>query len=261
MYLTFKLPSRSSPSHISSSDCSQSRLDIPKHPRVSEKATTSRLQLLDVIQYFPSLRSLFARPVESLSALTKLTVTYIPDMEAAISSIRRAVAQRLQSFTMPPTLDELRPRPDGVSPLECVVTPLQGFFCPLCPSYKTIYYPSLRKHLNRQHRVRCGSTYTSSTQSCFLQRWTDRRSKDPGYWKVDATAVPELQSHIDEDSNVATAATAQDTEDQLAHDLAVMEAEEERRLAEEYDEEAISLDNGLEHNTKSDWLRGCNWQY
>ncbi|THV73867.1 hypothetical protein D6D27_09461, partial [Aureobasidium pullulans] len=161
---------------------------------------------------------------------------------------------------MPRTLDELRPRPDGVPPLECLVTPLQGFFCPLCPSYKTTYYPSLRKHVNKQHGARCGSTYTSSTQSCFLQRWTDRRSKDPGYWKVDATAVPELQSHIDEDSNVVTAATAQDIEDQLAHDLAVMEGEEERRLAEEYDEEATDLDNGLEHNTRSDWLRGCNWQ-
>jgi hypothetical protein len=77
---------------------------------------------------------------------------------------------------------------------------------------------------------------------------------------VDATAVPELQSYIDEDSNIVTAATAQDIMDQLAHDLAVMEAEEERRLAEEYDEEAISLNNGLEHNARSDWLRGCNWQ-
>jgi hypothetical protein len=77
---------------------------------------------------------------------------------------------------------------------------------------------------------------------------------------VDATAVPELQSHIDEDSNIVTAATAQGIEDQLAHDLAVIEAEEERRLAEEYDEEAISLNNGLEHNTGSDWLRGFNWQ-
>ncbi|KAH0282303.1 hypothetical protein KCU62_g9823, partial [Aureobasidium sp. EXF-3399] len=91
-------------------------------------------------------------------------------------------------------------------------------------------------------------------------RWTDRRSKDSGYWKVDATVVPELQSHIDEDSRVATAATAQDIEDQLAHDLAVMEAEEERRLAEEYDEEATGLDNELEHKIRGDWLRGCNWQ-
>jgi hypothetical protein len=130
------------------------------------------------------------------------------------------------------TLDELRPRPDGVSPLDCLVTPLQGFFCPLCPLCKTTYYPSLRKHVNKKHGARCGSTYTSSTQSCFPQRWTDHRSKDPGYWKVDATAVPELQSYVDVVSKIVTAATAQGIEDQLAHDLAVIEAEEERRLAE-----------------------------
>jgi hypothetical protein len=43
---------------------------------------------------------------------------------------------------------------------------------------------------------------------------------------VDATAVPDLQSHINRDSSVATTATVHDIENQLAHDLAVVEAEE-----------------------------------
>jgi hypothetical protein len=62
------------------------------------------------------------------------------------------------------------------------------------------------------------------------------------------------------DSSVVTAATAQYVEDQVTHNLAVMEAEEERRLAEEYDDETIGFDKGLEHDTRSGWLHGCNSQ-
>jgi hypothetical protein len=58
---------------------------------------------------------------------------------------------------------------------------------------------------------------------------------------VDATAVLELESYIDKDSNMVKAAPAQNIEDQLAHGLAVIEAEEERRLVEEYDEDIMVL--------------------
>lgn len=145
-------------------------------------------------------------------------------------------------------------------PLECLVVPLRGFFYPLRPSYKTTYYPCLRKHIGKQHGVRCGSTYALSSQPCFLQRWTDWRSKDPGYWIVDAAAVSDSQMQSDVDKNITTGATAPDVESQLAHDLAVMKATEERRLAEEYDEGASNLDEGSECDTRSDWLRGCNWK-
>jgi hypothetical protein len=37
-----------------------------------------------------------------------------------------------------------------------------------------------------------------------------------------------------------------------------MEAEEEARLLRE-DRELMSLSNGLEHDEKTDWLRGCGW--
>ena len=70
----------------------------------------------------------------------------------------------------------------------------------------------------------------------------------------------ELQLYIDEDSNVVIVAIAQDIEDQLAYNLAVIEGEEERQLVEEYNKEATNLNNGLEHNTRSDQLRGYNQQ-
>jgi hypothetical protein len=62
--------------------------------------------------------------------------------------IRRAVAQRLQSFTMPQTLDEVRPRPDGVPPLEFLAR-LQLTFAKhcvyLCPRYRDRVFPRTTK--------------------------------------------------------------------------------------------------------------------
>jgi hypothetical protein len=211
MYLTFRLPSRNSPSYISAFDCSRNCLDISKHPEVSEKAATSRPELLDVIQYLPELEVAVCTTYRVAVCFDEVDHHLYSRYGGCHFSIRRAIAQQLQSFNMSQTLDELRPRPGGVPPLEFLVTPLQGlFFCLLCPSYKTTYYPSLRKHVNKQHGARCGSAYTSSTQSCFLQRWTNRRSKDPGYWTVDATAVPELgivSSIVADATELATIAT------------------------------------------------------
>lgn len=111
-----------------------------------------------------------------------------------------------------------------------------------------------------RHGAHCRSTYTKSFQSCLFQRWTDRRSKDPGYWKVDATAVEKSRSQSDVNGAAVTVAIADVVKDRLAHDLAAMEAEKERRLAQEFDEDAVIPDGELEDNTRSEWLRGCNWQ-
>jgi hypothetical protein len=54
-----------------------------------------------------------------------------------------------------------------------------------------------------------------------------------------------------------TAASMQDIEEEFANDLIATEAEDERGLAERYDEEAIGLDNGSEHNTRRSWPHVC----
>jgi hypothetical protein len=151
MHLTFRLPSRNSPSHISAFDCSRNCLDISKHPEFSEKPTTSRPELLDVIQYLPELEVAVCTTCRVAVCFDEVDRHLYSRYGGCHFSIKRTVAQRLQSFTMPQTLGELRHRPGGVPPLEFLVTPLQGFFCPLCPSYKTTHYPSLRVHVNKQH--------------------------------------------------------------------------------------------------------------
>lgn len=70
-------------------------------------------------------------------------------------------------------------------------------------------------------------------------------------------SVPVLQSHVGTNGNGVTAASKQDIEEELANSLNATEAEDERRLAERYDEEAIGLNNGPEHNTRRSWLHVC----
>jgi hypothetical protein len=70
-------------------------------------------------------------------------------------------------------------------------------------------------------------------------------------------SVPGLQSHLGTDGNEVTAASMQDIEEEFANDLIATEAEDERGLAERYDEEAIGLNNGSEHNTRRSWPHVC----
>jgi hypothetical protein len=41
--------------------------------------------------------------------------------------------------------------------------------------------------------------------------------------------------------------------------LQLMEAEEEERLAKEYEERTLALDQELEYDENTDWLRGSGW--
>ena len=48
------------------------------------------------------------------------------------------------------------------------------------------------------------------------------------------------------------------SDDPATATLLQMEAEEETRLLQQ-DRELMSLSNELEHDEKTDWLRGCGW--
>jgi hypothetical protein len=48
------------------------------------------------------------------------------------------------------------------------------------------------------------------------------------------------------------------SDDPVTAALLQMEAEEEARLLQQ-DQELMSLSNELEHDEKTDWLRGCGW--
>jgi antitoxin component of RelBE/YafQ-DinJ toxin-antitoxin module len=92
---------------------------------------------------------------------------------------------------------------------------------------------------------------TRNELSCLLQRWSPIRRNVGGTWRVgDATRTSqgEKRSSLDwsESDDPATVALLQ------------MEAEEEARLLQQ-DRELMSLSNELEHDEKTNWLRGCGW--
>jgi hypothetical protein len=106
--------------------------------------------------------------------------------------------------------------------------------------------------LQHFRKTRCSrGGRTRNDLSCFLQRWFPIRRNLGGSWRIeDATDTncggkgsSRDLSAIDKPATVA---------------LLQVEAEEEARLSQQ-DREYMSLSNELEHDEKTDWLRGCGW--
>lgn len=86
---------------------------------------------------------------------------------------------------------------------------------------------------------------------CFVQRWSPIRRNVGGTWRVaDATHTIQSRRRSSQDGSVS--------DDPATAALLQMEAEEEARLLQQ-DQELMSLSNELEHDEKTDWLRGCGW--
>lgn len=137
----------------------------------------------------------------------------------------------------------------GFSPLEFLASPERGYFCPHC-DYTTCSWDVLLLHFRGTQCSR--ERKTRDDLSCFLKRWASFRRNVGKTWRVNsATAITQRnmktgtswdQSVLDDPATVA---------------LLQMEDEEARLLRKK--QESMSLSNELEHDEKTDWLRGSGW--
>lgn len=169
------------------------------------------------------------------------------------ASERRDIVGTFRNIPVAKTFEDLKPRKDGSPPLRYLTPPVEGFQCKKCLGYKTVNWGALQRHAREKHNIR-GCQKRDHT--CFLQKWTIRNGYGFGsYWVVDISKgaiSPQVATYL---GATASELYRPSTEDEA---LMQMEAEEEERLQEEH-HEAIALDEELEHDENSDWLRGCGW--
>jgi len=168
---------------------------------------------------------------------------------------RRSIVAEFSALDIVQSIDEIRPCADGSPPLDYLAPPSPGYFCPRCETYKSKDWSSVRKHLNDVHKS-YNEPLRREDHGCFLQQWIIRNGPGSGrYWKVDTTIPP--SSCGLEGSNRKRGLDIQPSNEDDA--LQFMEAEEEERLAKEYDERTLALDEELEYDENTDWLRGSGW--
>jgi len=173
---------------------------------------------------------------------------HLRDYHKIRTPVCKAIVSQYEALSVSQTDADVVPLPSKSSPLDFLAPPERGYFCPQC-DWTTCSWDMILLHFRKTQCSRGGRA--RNDLSCFLQRWSPIRRNLGGTWRIeDATDTDRGgrgsswdRSAIDEP---ATAALLQ------------MEAEEEARLAQQ-DRELMCLSNELEHDEKTDWLRGCGW--
>jgi hypothetical protein len=117
----------------------------------------------------------------------------------------------------------------------------------------------LQTHAKKEHGINVRKLLREKAKSsCFLQRWTScSREASSKYWIVDK----HLASNQEALGNIHSLQDSHMQHMQLcgeADALMRIEAEEEQRLLIEQGN-SMALDEELEHDENTDWLRGCPW--
>jgi hypothetical protein len=147
---------------------------------------------------------------------------------------------------------DIVPLPGGSSPLEFLASPERGYFCPHC-DYTTCSWDVLLLHFRE---TRCSrERKTRNDLSCVLQRWVFVRRNVGKTWRVNS-ATPSTQR----ETRIGPSWDQSALDDPVIVSLMQLEAEEEARLLQE-EQESMSPRNELEHDEKTDWLRGCGWPH
>jgi hypothetical protein len=173
---------------------------------------------------------------------------HLRDYHKIRTLVCKAIVSRYEALPVSQADADVVPLPSKSCALDFLAPPERGYFCPQC-DWTTCSWDMILLHFRKTQCSRGGRT--RNDLSCFLQRWSSIRRNLGGSWRIeDATDTNRGgkgsswdRSAIDEP---ATAVLLQ------------MEAEEEARLSQQ-DRESMSLSNELEHDEKTDWLRGYGW--
>ncbi len=82
---------------------------------------------------------------------------------------RRALVGDFKDLPIANTAANLRLLPDGSPPLSFLKPPKAGFFCPICPTFKTVSWYEARRHA-KMARSQPLKPSNRGRASCFLQR-------------------------------------------------------------------------------------------
>jgi hypothetical protein len=110
----------------------------------------------------------------------------------------------------------------------------------------------MRQHAKQEHCINAAECLRQKSRlSCALQSWTKYSQT---YWTVTEAHPPSsIRSDVYRGPNVSRKHPTSEEEA-----LLLMEAEKERRLLSEQSN-AVALEEELDHDENTEWLRGCEW--
>ena len=159
---------------------------------------------------------------------------------------RRALVNSFEDLPIAETCADINPCSDDSPPLQSLKPPRPGFFCPLCPAFKTVSWEGFGKHRRDAHREPL-TRYRKEDVFCFLQKWTIRAGPFTlHWWKVNIKSLP-LQCCGVEDVSPFTP-PEHCPEQRTLGDMEVNEAE---RIRCE-DEQGLAFDDELETDENTD---------
>jgi hypothetical protein len=167
-----------------------------------------------------------------------------------------AVLEQYESLPVSQNDADVKPLPHDTPPIPLLGRPVAGYSCKHCPFLTINYSTALRKHVKKAHQRSLLKT-DERDFSCFLQRWISYRNVG-NYWRVNAASITSESFYPGRDVDVERCDRSVGSSNPQAAALAIMEAEEEARLADEA-QGSTSLSDALEHEENTDWLRGCQW--
>lgn len=144
---------------------------------------------------------------------------------------------------------DLQPLPDGSPPSPFLVPARRGFYCPACLTFRSFHEREIRHHSVKVHGHNTKPTEVQKN-ACYLQGWIKRRVvQSTRYWIVDMSAgsTPCCPENCDQ---------SKDPQQNAETELLQLEAEEENRLCREPE---IVIQEDLETDEDSEWIRACNW--
>lgn len=181
--------------------------------------------------------------------------THLRDRHKIPHHTRLTILAQFDGLPAAQKIDDLQPRKDGSAPLSYLAPPTRGFRCLYCLGFKTVNWDKMRQHAKKEHSINATAcTKEKRTSECFLQSWTNYNMK---YWVVAELGPPnEAPSDPHSGPQLSLQHSMHPPSEEEA--LMRMEAEEEQRLLSEQSN-SVALDEELDHDENTEWLRGCEW--
>jgi hypothetical protein len=201
------------------------------------------------VSYIPRFGHFLCNPCRSVVPYTALHY-HLRHHHKIRASFCKVIVSQYEGLPVSQTDADLIPLPGGTPPLEFLAPLEPGYFCPHC-DYTTSSWDVLLLHFRETQCSR--EQKTRNDLSCFFQQWVSVRRNVGKFWRVNsATSTNHCMT------KTAPSLSPSVLDDPATVTLLQVEAEEEARLLRE-EQESMSLSNELEHDEKTDWLRGCGW--
>jgi hypothetical protein len=220
---------------------------VPVSPSIADYRQSAGPEVPNIISYLPEHGHLFRTPCRSVIPYKTLHY-HLRHYHKTRPLICKTILSQYEGLPVSQIDVDVVPRANNFSTLDFLAPPERGYFCPQC-DWTTCSWDTMLLHFRKTQCSR--ESRTRNDLLCFLQRWSPIRRNVGGTWRVgDATYT----SRGGKESSWASSVS----DDPATAAILQMEAEEEARLLQQ-DQGFMFLSNELEHDEKTDWLRGCGW--